>query len=302
MNRTIKRTITTAGNVVLATFRRWNSDGPRSVSTCISCAAGVAVALLVSAVAHAQQLGESFRDCPQCPEMVMIPAGEFMAGSPDSEAGRDEDEGPRHKVTILRPFAVGKYEVTNEEYATYVQANPVLRSPKTHGDDKHPVTHVNWHEAKAYVAWLSRKTGHEYRLLSESEWEYAARAGTQTAYHWGDYGAANAHCDSCGTLWDYNAGFSDHEGSVQVGKFAANNFGLHDMHGNVWEWVEDCHNDSYNGAPSDGQAWLSGDCDKRVLRGGSWADHPKKLRAAYRKAVTSVVRNSFYGFRVARTN
>lgn len=233
----------------------------------------------------------------------MIPAGEFMMGSPDSEAGRWDDEGPRHKVTISHSFAVGKYEVTNEEYEMFLQATPALRDPETHGGNNHPVVGVSWREAKAYAAWLSKETGHPYRLLSESEWEYAARAGTQTLYAWGDdIGVANAHCDSCGTRWDYDGGNGDHQGSIPVGSLATNGFGLHDMHGNVWEWVEDCWHDSYGGAPQDGSAWLSGDCDNRVLRGGSWSNHPRTLRAAFRGREPTEGRGGILGFRVARTN
>ena len=154
---------------------------------------------------------------------------------------------------------------------------------------------VSWEDAQSYVRWLSRETGEEYRLLSEAEWEYAARAGTRTRYWWGDaIGRNRANCagNHCGDSYRYTA---------PVGSFSSNGFGLHDMHGNVWEWVEDCWNDSYRGAPSDGSAWESGDCGVRVLRGGSWSHVPRLLRSAYRFGSTAGDRSSYAGFRVART-
>ena len=158
-----------------------------------------------------------------------------------------------------------------------------------------PVIRVSWSDVQAYVAWLSGKTGEAYRLLSEAEWEYAARAGTTTRYHWGDdIGRNRANCvgDRCGDSWEFTA---------PVGSFGANGFGLHDVHGNVWEWVEDCWNGSYAGAPSDGSAWESGNCDRRVLRGGSWVNIPRDLRAAVRGRIDTGDRSSISGFRVART-
>ncbi len=149
---------------------------------------------------------------------------------------------------------------------------------------------VSWDEAKRYVQWLSRKTGKPYRLPSESEWEYAARAGTETAYSWGDgIGVNRANCRGCGSQWDYSK-------TAPVGSFGANAWGLHDMHGNVSELVEDCRNGSYVGAPADGSAWLTGSCDVRVLRGGSWLSRPSSLRAAYRVQVTTGTRTYFIGF------
>ena len=163
------------------------------------------------------------------------------------------------------------------------------------GRGRRPVIHVSWHDAKRYVNWLSQKTRKPYRLLSESEWEYAARAGTETAYSWGDeIGVNRANCDGCGSQWDDSK-------TAPVGSFGANTWGLHDMHGNVLGWVEDCWNDSYAGAPVDGSAWLRGDCDVRVLRGGSWYFDPSLIRAAVRSRNTSGVRSNLIGFRVART-
>ena len=224
--------------------------------------------VLASALEEGPQweAGAVFRDCPECPEMVVVPAGEFMMGSPPSEEGRGDDEGPVHRVTIAEPFAVGKYEVTFDEWDACVSGGGCGgHRPDSKDRGRQPVAEVSWEDAQAYVAWLSRKTGEAYRLLSEAEWEYAARAGTTTRYHWGDdigRNRANCYDDSCGDSWDYTA---------PVGSFAANAFGLHDVHGNVWEWVEDCWNGNYAGAPSDGSAWESGNCDGRVLRGGSWS-------------------------------
>ena len=260
--------------------------------------------------------GTVFRDCPDCPEMVVVPAGSFKMGSPGDEEGRNDDESPVHGVTISRAFAVGRYEVTRSEFGRFVSATGRSMSGgcrvwtgkgwRTEGDrswrspgfgqtERDPVVCVSWNDAKAYVKWLSAKTGKEYRLLSESEWEYAARAGSSTRYSWGDgIGRNRANCRVCGSRWDY-------ERTAPVGSFAANGFGLHDMHGNVWERVEDCWNDSYDGAPSDGGAWLSGECSSRVLRGGSWYSRPQVLRAAKRGRNSTGYRNSKWGFRIART-
>ena len=172
------------------------------------------------------------------------------------------------------------------------------RSPGFSQSDWHPVVCVTWADARGYAEWLSRETGEEYRLLSESEWEYVARAGTVTRYWWGDnIGRNRANCRGCGSRWD-------NEGTAPVGSFGANAFGLHDIHGNVFEWVEDCWHDDYRGAPRDGGAWLGGqggDCSKRVLRGGSSHYFPRNLRAAYRGWIDAGRRDGYLGFRVART-
>ena len=243
---------------------------------------------------RARKPGDTFRDCPGCPEMVVVPAGRFEMGS---TSGYD-DERPVHEVTIARPFAVGVYEVTFAEWDACVSD----RGCGGHrpGDDgwgrgKRPVMNVSWNDAQAYVRWLSEKTGEAYRLLSEAEWEYVARAGTTTKYWWGnDIGRSRANCRGCGSRWDGRQ-------TAPVGSFPANPFGLHDVHGNVWEWVEDCWNGSYDGAPTDGSAWKSGDCDDRRLRGGSWNDLPRDLRSAYRDGLTSGGRVVIFGFRVARS-
>ena len=250
--------------------------------------------------------GRQFRDCPACPEMVVVPPGEFMMGSPESEAGRGGNEGPVHGVRIGHPFAVGVYEVTFAEWDACVSGGgcggyrPVDAG---WGRGNRPVIGMSWEDAKAYVRWLSRKTGEEYRLLSESEWEYVARAGTRTPFHTGETistGQANYNgkVDSYG---NYVEGGLFRRETVAVGSFEANGYGLHDVHGNVREWVEDCWNDSYRGAPADGSAWESGDCGLRVLRGGSSFNDPWHLRSANRDWNLSGSRLDSAGFRIART-
>ncbi len=242
------------------------------------------------------RVGQTFRDCDACPEMVVVPAGSFTMGSPPHEEGRDDDEGPIHRVTIVAPFAVGRYEVTIAEWDACVAAGGCRYriEDEDWGRGRRPAINVEWSQAKEYVSWLSRETGKPYRLPTEAEWEYAARAGTETRYSWGDdIGLNRANCNGCGSRWDY-------EKTARVGSFAANGFGLHDMHGNVWEWVEDCSHGSYLGAPSDGSAWTArSDCRKRVRRGGSWFDKPRYLRSANRGRRDYGHEED--GFRVART-
>ena len=240
---------------------------------------------------------ESFRDCDQCPEVVVVPPGKFIMGSPAAEKGHAEDEGPQHAVTIAQPFAVSKYEVTFDEWDACVAAGGCSRKPEDRGwgRGRQPVIKVSWEDAQTYVAWLSNKTGKPYRLLSEAEWEYAARAGTTTRYPWGDEpGSLHANFDGSGSRWSLKQ-------TAPVGSFGPNPFGLHDVIGNVYELVQDCWNDSYIGAPSDGSAWLKGDCGQRVLRGGAWNDRAEYARAANRYTSEPGNRHDYLGFRVART-
>jgi formylglycine-generating enzyme required for sulfatase activity len=280
-----------------------------------------------------------FKDCDDCPEMVVIPGGRFEMGA---APGEEEAEGvpdqfrnrsqPRRMVGV-GPFAAGRFEVTRGQYRAFVQAtgredngcwvwtgkevvqdaSKGWRDPGYTQDDGHPVACVSWDDAKAYTVWLSRRTGKTYRLLTEAEWEYAARAGTVTRRYWGDDG--NRSCAYANTF-DRTAkrivpGFSNfqsaecddgHAYTAPVGRYQANAFGLYDMLGNVWEWTEDCWNDNYAGAPADGRAWTAGDCGRRVLRGGSWVGDPGLVRAADRDWDTSAGRNGSGGFRVARTD
>ncbi|MDP6643024.1 MAG: formylglycine-generating enzyme family protein, partial [Rhodospirillales bacterium] len=261
------------------------------------------------------------------PEMVVIPAGSFRMG--DLNSGGYDREKPVHRVTIPRPFAVGKYEVTRGEFSAFVNDTGYSaggdcyywtgskveksksrnwRSPGFSQTDRDPVVCVSWDDAKAYVRWLSRKAGKEYRLPSESEWEYMARAGGTAKYPFGDsegflceYG--NGADRSTGFEWknkSCNDGYG--EKTAPVGSFKPNNFRVYDTVGNVWEWVEDCWHDSYRGAPSGGDAWTTGgNCRLRVLRGGSWLNPPRILRSAYRNWDSTDFRNYYFGFRIART-
>lgn len=253
--------------------------------------------------------------------MVVVPAGSFLMGSPESEEGSDDSEVPVHQVRMAVPFAVGVYEVTVGQFRRFVQATGhstgdscwVIyedgweersgfgwRDPGFRQDDLHPVLCVNWDDAQAYVRWLSAKTVKRYRLPSESEWEYAARAGTQTPFHTGETiltDQANYNGD-----YAYGAGRRGvYRGqTTPVGAFGANKWGLHDVHGNVGEWTEDCWNASYAGAPTDGSTWESGDCLSRVLRGGSWTFGPRSVRSASRVGTYFRDRNRYIGFRVVR--
>ena len=234
--------------------------------------------------------GTRFRDCPACPEMVVLPPGTFSMGSPDTEAGRQRHEGPMHPVTIGYPLAMGVYEVTFAEWDVCVESGGCAGyRPKRRffgrnwGRPRHPVMRVGWDDVPAYLAWLSEKTGKRYRLPSEAEWEYAARGGTTTPYYTGD------------TVTQEEANYGRYfvGRPVRVGSYPPNPFGLHDMLGNVAEWCEGCWNANYDDAPADGSPWLSGNCDRRVLRGGHWASDaegirrgimPRSLRAASRGA------------------
>ena len=276
--------------------------------------------------------GSTFRDCEQCPEMVVVPSGSYEMGSPAFDEGRSDDEGPVHRVTLVEPLAVGVYEITRGEFGRFVQATDYAmgdacwiwntdsgkwekrsdhhwRDPGFAQTDQHPVVCVSWRDAKEYVLWLMRETGKTYRLLSEAEWEYVARGGTKTAWYWGD-----EETDQCRHAngfdrsvkrrypkWKTAKCDDDAVHTSEVGQYNANGFGLHDVSGNVFEWVEDCWHDSYAGAPADGSAWTSGNCNRRVLRGGSWDVSPRGLRSAGRFRNYSGLRLDFIGFRIART-
>jgi formylglycine-generating enzyme required for sulfatase activity len=247
--------------------------------------------------------GAVFQDCPDCPEMVVVPPGDFMMGSPKSEADRSDNEGPVHRVKILAAFAVSKYEVTFDAFDACVSAGGCSHKlgDQGWGRGRRPVINVNWGDAQEYVSWLSKKTGKTYRLLSEAEWEYVARAGTETPFHTGkrittDQANFNGNATYIG--WSKGA---YRKQTVPVGSFGANQFGLHDVHGNVWEWVKDCWNGSYDGAPIDGSTWTAGDCTNRVLRGGSWLNAPRDFRSASRIESRTDDRNILIGFRIART-
>jgi formylglycine-generating enzyme required for sulfatase activity len=253
--------------------------------------------VLTADAEHALKPGEGFKECADCPEMVVVPAGEFMMGSPATEAGRRDSESPLHQVTIATVFAISRFEVTFDEWDACVLLGGCAyqTSDQGWGRGRRPAINVSWDDARQYVAWLSKRTGKPYRLLSEAEWEYAARAGSDKAYSWGDeIGKGNANCADCGSPWDAKQ-------TAPVGSFAPNAFGLYDMHGNVWEWVQDCYHRDYDGAPPDGSVSIGGDCGDRFVRGGSWNSNPQELRAAYRGRDVIDDRSYYLGIRVGRT-
>jgi formylglycine-generating enzyme required for sulfatase activity len=283
----------------------------------------------------------SFRECDRCPEMVVVPAGSFTMGSPESEKGRNTWEGPTRVVAFGRPFAVGKFEVTVDQFAAFIRDAAYKagtncwtfeagafdkrngrgwQDPGYPQNGSHPAACLSWRDAKAYVEWLSRKSGGKgYRLLSEAEWEYATRArsapGPAPRFSFGDDdNGVCAHGNALdqtakGTLpgtagkWEFVGCSDGHAYTAPVGLFAANKFGLHDMHGNVKEWIEDCFQEGqgYRGAPADGSASVADDCRLRVQRGGSWLSYGRLLRAAMRFRGGADDRASDIGFRVART-
>ena len=280
------------------------------------------------------KVGESFRDCQECPEMVVIPAGTYRMGSPEAEGGRGRSEGPLHDVRIQEKLAVGRYEVTRGEYGDFVKetgretrrgcwvgdggiknwrqdGSRSWQSPGFGQGEGHPVVCVSWEDARAYADWLSDKTGETYRLLSEAEWEYATRAGTRTSRYWGDSETGQCrHANGADAAFGAAYGsrpprsLSCRDGSAhtaEVGRHGANAWGLSDMLGNVWEWVEDCWHENYKGAPEDGSAWVpEGRCEARAVRGGSWY-YWSLVRSAARGSDRPVNRNFDTGFRVART-
>ena len=272
---------------------------------------------LVVELAQGGSAGDVIQDCPACPPMVYIPAGSFRMG--DIQGGGDSDEKPVHRVSVSA-FLLSQTEVTVSQFRAFVDASGYKteaeqgngcyvyengswdwrsgknwRNPVFKQSSEEPVVCVSWNDIQRYIEWLSAKTGEQYRLPTEAEWEYAARAGSETKYSWGNgIGNNKANCDGCGSRWDDSQ-------TAPVGSFAANAFGLYDMHGNVWEWTQDCWNGSYQGAPSDGTAWLSGECGRRVLRGGSRISDPSNLRSAYRFRYSTDGRSDRFGFRLART-
>ena len=262
-----------------------------------------------------------FQECRECPIMVGIPAGTFLMGSPPNENGRFDSEGPQHVVTI-KAFALGKYDITTQEFATFLKetgykpepCNPTLdlrwnsSAPYSAAPLKWPAVCLNWRAAQSYIAWLNGmvRSDHQnvasasgpYRLPTEAEWEYASRAGTASARWWGDpIGVGNANCNGCGSPWD-NRLLAD------VDSFASNPFGLYGMLGNAWQWTADCWHPNYVGAPQDGSAWTEDNCEKYVIRGGSWDNLPMFVRSAARSSSEprgAEYDNSRYtGFRVAR--
>jgi formylglycine-generating enzyme required for sulfatase activity len=265
---------------------------------------------------------ESFRDSlksgGQGPEMMRLPRGQFQMGSPPGERNRESNEGPQHSVSIVRAIALGRFELTRGEFERFIEETGFVtdaekanicgagmgtnwRSVGFDQDASHPVVCVSWTDAQAYANWLSAETGKRYRLPTEAEWEYAARGENTTRFWWGDdvneKDTIWANCNGCGdTQWDGKQ-------TAPINQFPANNFGLHDTAGNVWEWVQDCWHDSYENAPADGSAWLEadkGNCARRVLRGGAWNIQPTGVRSADRDWNTADFRGRAVGFRLAQ--
>ena len=236
---------------------------------------------------------KAFKDCPNCPEMIALSPGQFVMGS----AKGDPSERPAHRVTLTRPFAIGKFEVTVAQWKECVKAGDCKNLPaKADTSDKTPIRDVSWDDAQEYVKWLSRISGQKYRLPTEAEWEYAARAGSTSKYWWGDnIIAGKANCKDCGNnAWDSGK-------PADVGTLEPNPYGIYDMNGNVWEWVDDCWHKNYKGAPANGIAWKKDDCRVRVIRGGSWRNDKSYVHSASRFKYDAYVRYILNGFRVARS-
>ena len=291
--------------------RRWRAQALAAVSVAVMVMGLVAwwnqnwlkeriyvlvhVAVLAPGMERALKPGDKFKECRDCPEMVVVPPGQFIMGSSLDEKGREDGEGPQHKVSITRRFAVSRFEATFDQWdacVTYGGCLPITVTGEKR--DKWPVFNVSWFEVKQYVSWLSRITGKDYRLLSEAEWEYAERAGTTTRYSFGDDEAA---------LGQY-AWYLDNSGNQihPIGEKLPNAFQLYDMQGNVWEWVEDTWHPDYTGnPPTDGSEWKGGDTSLRDFRGGSWLSAASSLRSATRNKLQPFLHNLNIGFRVARS-
>jgi formylglycine-generating enzyme required for sulfatase activity len=255
---------------------------------------------LSPATERALKPGSIFSDCRDCPQMMVVPAGSFMMGSPDSDPDRRVEETPYHPVTIARQFGISVTEVTFAQWDTCHALGGCSADPSDlgFGRDARPVLNIDLRDAQEYVLWLKARTHQPYRLLSEAEWEYAARAGSVTRYPWNDaIGQNNADCAECGSSFDNRS-------TAPVRSFTPNGFGLYDMIGNVWEWVEDCWHDTYNGAPADGSAWTT-TCSEPadsvgVVRGGSWDDKSTDLRTASRYSPGITAQTRVNGIRVGR--
>jgi formylglycine-generating enzyme required for sulfatase activity len=232
------------------------------------------------------------KDCDNCPEMVVLQPGSFVMGD---DRG-DRSERPAHRVSIAYAFAIGKYEVTLGQWNACVEAGSCRAIANTAGlSENSPAKDLSWNDAQQYVRWLSKLTGQNYRLPSEAEWEYAARAGTSSRYWWGDnMQSGKANCKGCGGDWS-------NEAPADVDAFPANPLGIHGTSGGVWEWVADCWNKSYAGAPKDGSVWSESDCRENVIRGGSWRNDKTYAHSASRFTYDTGVRYILNGFRVAKS-
>jgi formylglycine-generating enzyme required for sulfatase activity len=249
-----------------------------------------AAAAAAATVTSKATAGSEINDCPACPVLVSIPSGSFTMGSNSS----DPSERPAHQVAIGVPFAIGKYELTVQQWNACAEAGACARLAQG-AQPNAPMRDVSWDDAQVYVKWLSTTSGKPYRLPTEAEWEYAARGGTATRYWWGEQMVpAKANCKDCGQPWRV-------DGPANIGSFAANAYGLHDMNGSVWEWVADCWHNSYKDAPADGRTWETPNCNVRVIRGGSWREGANYMVSSTRFKYDASVRHSQNGFRVARS-
>jgi formylglycine-generating enzyme required for sulfatase activity len=246
---------------------------------------------------------DHFKECERCPEMVVIPPGQFTMGASESEPGSTPDERPQHKVTFAQPFSVGRFAVTFDEWNACVIAGGCRYQPvdRSGGRGTSPVTNILWDEAKDYVWWLSRRTGRTYRLLSEAEREYVTRAGTTTAFWWGNSLTPLQFSSNGETSRPVVETEPQEVKTSPVASLAANPWGLYQVHGGVYDWVEDCWNDNYDGAPSDGSAWTTGNCSAHVLRGGAFGRPAQTLRSAARMWFGAPNRLIYMSVRVART-
>ena len=307
-----------ASEMILATLlcRVWSSLAVgQTKDSVLTATAAPTSALLINmrlakplarAEEEALSPGDMFKECPICPEMIVVPAGEFIMGAPESESGSEDNERPQHNVTIKKSFAVGRFAVTFAEWDACVSeggCRGYVPSDRGWGHGRQPVINLRWDDAKVYVKWLSNKTGKSYRLLSEAEREYVTRAGTTTPFWWG----SSISTDQAKYDGTYPYPLIGHglvglyrEKTVPVDSFAPNPWGLYQVHGNLYEWVEDCWHGNYLGAPADGSAWVTGDCNRNVLRGGAWNFASWQLRSAARGSVASAVGLGPVGLRVAR--
>lgn len=269
--------------------------------------------LLPGTAAAAEPLpaGKVFKDCKNCPEMVVLPAGKFTMGTPETEVGREPDEGPMHEVTFAKAFAMSRFQITAGEWDSYVKETGVkiangdtrpgrecvASKPRYKQEPRQPAVCMDFADVQAYVAWLSKKTGQNYRMVSEAQREYAARAGSTGPFPFpfdaeGEYSIAK-HANTYGPTDGYSF-------SSPVGSYPPNAFGVYDMHGNVYEWIADCEHPNYVGAPTDGSAWVEPGCESYNIRGNDWGEAPVFSRSGNRNNIYPSTRGDWIGFRVVR--
>jgi formylglycine-generating enzyme required for sulfatase activity len=281
-------------------------------SLVLLCSVACIVFSLGSAAAEPKKPGTVFKDCKDCPEMVVLPAGSYVMGTPEDELGRQPDEGPQHTVTFAKPFAISRFQVTAGELDAYIKASGVVinsgderpgrwceaSKPRYEQGPRQPAVCIDYYEVQAYTKWLSKKTGKPYRMISEAEREYAARAGSTGPFPFpfdgkGDY-QISKHANTYGPKDGYTY-------SSPVGSYPSNAFGVYDMHGNVYEWVADCEHNDYIGAPTNGSAWVdNANCERAHIRGNDWSEPPIFSRSGNRNGRYKTVRGDWLGFRVIR--